>query len=112
MFSKGFKYFAFVLLQHSNWKNQIVLLRSSSNFKYHICRYFSDGASCIQSDGKLLKERYEELINAIDMVGFTDKVCHFGKTFKQNYVYILKSNFTAHVLDIQTVSLTRFFAFS
>ena len=58
---------------------------------YH-CRYFSDGASCLQTDAKLLKERYDELINAIDMVGFTDDVSTLQYTFGSiDLSYIYKS---------------------
>ena len=42
---------------------------------YTFCyRYLTDGASCLKKVSNMLKTRYEELINAMDMVGFTDEV--------------------------------------
>ncbi|KAJ8304543.1 hypothetical protein KUTeg_018126 [Tegillarca granosa] len=36
-------------------------------------KYLSNGASCLKREQRLLKSRYEDLINAMDLVGFTDE---------------------------------------
>lgn len=36
-------------------------------------RYLTNGASCLKSDKKVLKENYEDLRNSLDLVGFTDE---------------------------------------
>ncbi len=39
-----------------------------------ICRYFSNGAECLQKKVKLFQDAHEELINAMDIVGFSEEV--------------------------------------
>lgn len=39
-----------------------------------ICRYLSNGASCLKNEKKSLKGNYEDLRNSLDLVGFTDEV--------------------------------------
>ncbi|KAK3097735.1 hypothetical protein FSP39_012604 [Pinctada imbricata] len=46
--------------------------------KYHLYsaekhRYLTNGASCLRREPKALKKRYEDLLNAMDLVGFTDE---------------------------------------
>ena len=41
---------------------------------FFLPRYLSDGASCLKKASNMLKTRYDELVNAMDMVGFTDEV--------------------------------------
>lgn len=38
------------------------------------CRYFSEGADCVKTKNSRFKANFEELVNAMDMVGFTDDV--------------------------------------
>ena len=38
------------------------------------CRYFSEGAACIKEKNTRFKAKFDELVNAMDMVGFSDEV--------------------------------------
>lgn len=40
------------------------------------CRYMSQGAPQFSDNLSVLHERYEDLLCAMDMVGFTDEVAH------------------------------------
>ena len=50
---------------------------SFQNIKSKFCRYLSDGGSSLKKASNMLKTRYEELLNAMDMVGFEDEVFLF-----------------------------------
>lgn len=61
-------------------------------------RYLTNGASCLKSDKKVLKENYEDLRNSLDLVGFTDEVSMSNYTYRINKQKDMSFKSHLHVL--------------
>ena len=44
-----------------------------SHIVLHFSRYLTNGADCLRAEPTFFKKQYEELVNAMDLVGFTDE---------------------------------------